>query len=74
MLGVDSSEQKRKILTVDDDPVNNEIIKDILEDYYEVKSVCSGQECLDTLQHYHPEMILTDVMMPDGDTIELRSD
>jgi signal transduction histidine kinase/ligand-binding sensor domain-containing protein/DNA-binding response OmpR family regulator len=66
---VDQS-NKRKILIVED---NHEIIiylKNILKNEYELKSANNGKEGIKCLSTYHPDMIITDVMMPEMDGIE----
>lgn len=60
-----------KILVVDDDQRNLMIIEEILGDNYELKTAQSGEECLDVLENYTPDLILLDIMLPgmDGYTI-----
>ena len=59
------SSYKPKILAVDDDPVNLQILKNILsEDHYEVKTVSSGKEALKQLEWNEWDLIISDVMMP----------
>ncbi|MGN0695407.1 MAG: HD domain-containing phosphohydrolase [Oscillospiraceae bacterium] len=63
---------QRRILTVDDEPMNNKIIAHIMSDepIYEIVSVCSGKEALDILEEQSFNLILLDVMMPDMDGFE----
>ncbi|ALQ09824.1 MULTISPECIES: response regulator [Pseudoalteromonas] len=54
-----------KILAVDDEPFNLEIIEEILEDLdFELKVAVSGPECLSMVEDYMPQVILLDVSMP----------
>lgn len=54
-----------RILAVDDEPFNLEIIEEILLDLdFELKMVCSGPECLSVVEEYAPQVILLDVSMP----------
>ena len=54
-----------KILAVDDEPFNLEIIEEILEDLdFELRLASSGQECLSMVEEYMPQVILLDVSMP----------
>ncbi len=55
---------KYKILSVDDEPTNQLVINEILEDDYKVKLVSSGEKCLETVKKYSPDLILLDVNMP----------
>ena len=63
---------KRRILTVDDEVMNNKIIAHIMRDepMYEVVSVCSGREALKILEQQSFNLILLDVRMPEMDGLE----
>ena len=55
----------RKILLVDDEAGFAELLRDLLEmDNYEVELAHDGQEGLDKLQGYVPDVIISDVVMP----------
>lgn len=54
-----------KILAVDDEPFNLEIIEEILEGLdFELQVATSGPECLNMVEGYMPQVILLDVSMP----------
>ncbi|AYM87584.1 response regulator [Pseudoalteromonas agarivorans] len=54
-----------KILAVDDEPFNLEIIEEILEDLdFELQVATSGPECLAMVEGHMPQVILLDVSMP----------
>ncbi|MGB3225012.1 MAG: hybrid sensor histidine kinase/response regulator [Desulforhopalus sp.] len=55
-----------KVLIVDDESQNVRIMKELLSYHpqYECKEAKSGEEALDVLKTYFPEIILLDVMMP----------
>ena len=55
---------KGKILIVDDEPFNCEIMQEILESHYDLKVVNSGQDCLDSAPAWQPDVILLDISMP----------
>jgi len=57
-------EERPKVLVVDDEPFNLEIMQEILEEEYEVSYVKSGQECMDLVGKLMPDVILLDVNMP----------
>ena len=63
---------KRRVLTVDDEAMNNLRIAHIMKDEprYELVSAESGKEALALLQEQHFELILLDVMMPEMDGLE----
>src|SRR5690625_2439349 len=61
-----------KILAVDDDPVNLQVLTNILsEDHYEVEIVTSGKEALHQLERKGWDLIISDVMMPTMSGYEL---
>lgn len=53
-----------KILVVDDEPFNREIMQEILEPAYEVSYAESGPECLELASRVNPGVILLDINMP----------
>ncbi len=55
---------KSRILVVDDEPVNVEILQEMLSDDYETVSAYSGNEALDMVEKTSPDLILLDIMMP----------
>jgi len=60
-----------KVLIVDDDMLNLEILEEILMDFCDVKTANSGDEALDLLPKYMPDLILLDIMMPGMDGYEV---
>ncbi len=55
----------QKILIVDDDYDTRTVVKTILVGSgYQVEEAASGQEALDALENFDPELIVLDVMMP----------
>jgi CheY-like chemotaxis protein len=57
-------EDRPKILVVDDEPFNLEIMQEILEEDYEVSYAKSGSECMDMVTKLMPDVVLLDVNMP----------
>ena len=55
---------KNRVLVVDDEPFNREIMQELLEPEFEVSYVASGQECLDLAPQWQPGIILLDISMP----------
>jgi diguanylate cyclase (GGDEF)-like protein len=63
---------KKRILVVDDHEDNVEVLRARLEARgYDVEGAMSGQEALDTVVRWCPDLILLDVMMPDMDGLEV---
>ncbi|MFH1056019.1 MAG: response regulator [Candidatus Altiarchaeota archaeon] len=54
-----------KVMVVDDDQVLSNVTKTVLEvNGFEVVTALNGQECLDKLRNFKPDVILLDIMMP----------
>lgn len=60
-----------KILIVDDDPMNIDILMDDLEDLYTLRSAESGEEALQIIPEFRPDLILLDIMMSGIDGYEV---
>ena len=53
------------ILVVDDEPINIQVLRNVLQPHgYAVRSVTSGREALQFVDHTVPDLIILDVMMP----------
>lgn len=64
--------KKEKILVVDDNPKNIQILANILKgESYEIEFATSAQETLKWIEKEEFDLILLDVMMPDMDGFEL---
>ncbi|HKT33910.1 MAG TPA: response regulator, partial [Nitrospira sp.] len=68
---------RSRILVVDDNADMRGYVGRLLGEYYEVETVHSGRIALDRVKVHPPDLVLTDVMMPDVDGFallrELRS-
>jgi PleD family two-component response regulator len=58
---------KIKILVVDDQPVNIQIIHQMLNADYQIFMATSGAQAITLCQNNPPDLILLDVLMPDLD-------
>lgn len=64
--------KKPSILIIDDEPNNFDVMETFLSDQdYQLQYAASGQEAIDSLDSYDPDLILLDVMMPEMDGIEV---
>ncbi len=52
-----------KILAVDDDPRNIDILKHLLKDMCELSSASNGDEALQKVNEFMPDIVLLDIMM-----------
>jgi DNA-binding response OmpR family regulator len=65
------SGDKKTILVVEDDTHIREIIKIVLEmENFKVIEASNGREALDVVSHTIPDLIITDIMMPEMDGIQ----
>ncbi|WP_406655633.1 PAS domain S-box protein [Methanolobus sp. ZRKC2] len=55
---------RSRILVVDDDPVNVQLIEAQLANEYDIITALSGEEALEAVCHKKPDLIILDVMMP----------
>ncbi len=55
---------KPKILVVDDEPLNIELIEGVLSNDYEVIKASSGIDALIKMEETMPDLIILDIMMP----------
>ncbi len=60
-----------KILVVDDEPNNLEVLRGILGNTYTLAFAKNGVQALDAARRHHPDLILLDVMMPGMDGYEV---
>ncbi|MCF8032325.1 MAG: response regulator [Desulfarculaceae bacterium] len=64
-LATEAEDASRKVLVVDDEELNRELLEDLLIPLgYEVTSAPDGQSALDMAAQDPPDVILLDVMMP----------
>ncbi|KKK85245.1 hypothetical protein LCGC14_2775210, partial [marine sediment metagenome] len=61
---------KKKILIVDNDEINVAIFKELLEEQYVLATVSSGQQCLEKIYQFKPDLVLLDIIMPGMDGYE----
>jgi putative two-component system response regulator len=54
---------RKLVMAIDDDPDILDFIQSVLSPHYDVKTGCSGGECLNLVASVHPDVILLDVIM-----------
>ena len=66
------TEKKRKLLIVEDDDLTLELLTSVIQrEGYEVVAVDRGTAAIPYLQEYHFDLLLSDIVMPEMDGIEL---
>ncbi len=61
-----------RIAIIEDDIVIRESLKEILElNGYQVLAVDSGLDLIKRINEFHPDVLITDIIMPDKDGIEI---
>ena len=63
----------KKILIVDDEKITLKMTQHILAGKYETICVSSGKKAIEAYKHERPDMILTDLHMPEMSGFELQS-
>src|SRR5688572_18684841 len=63
--------RRKRVLVVDDNPVNREIVEEILAGEYEVHMADNGVDALKVASRCRPVVALLDVMMPGMDGYEI---
>jgi len=64
-------ENKKSILIVEDDQLIRYLLKDILQETYILYEAGTGIEALEVIKRSSPDLIISDIMMPDMDGLEL---
>jgi len=63
---------KTKVLIVDDEPAIREVLEMILQEWgYEVRLASDGSEAKDLVESYDPEIVISDVVMPQLSGLDL---
>lgn len=65
------SDDRSKVLVVDDERFNINVLVDLLKPHYKMMVSKSGEQALEVCQTLKPDLILLDVMMPEMDGYEV---
>jgi len=64
-------DDKKMVLIVEDEQRIRYLLKDILSEYYIVYEAATGKEALEVIHRITPDLIISDIMMPDFDGLQL---
>ncbi|PWV55843.1 ATP-binding protein [Chitinophaga sp. S165] len=68
---VPAGEEKARLLVVDDNADMRDYLQRLLEKQYSVDTAANGKEALDKINANLPELVISDIMMPEMDGIQL---
>lgn len=61
----------RKVLVVDDEPQITRVLRrSLAAHHYDVRTAADGVSGIETLQDWHPDLVITDLQMPEMDGIQ----
>jgi two-component system KDP operon response regulator KdpE len=64
--------ERRKILVVDDEPQITRVLKTALSSRgYSIRTAADGDEAIQTMKEWEPDLLITDLRMPNLDGLEL---
>src|SRR4030095_15808295 len=64
--------ENRRILVVDDEPQITRVLRRSLSAHrYDVRTAADGQSALETIQDFHPDLVITDLQMPELSGLDL---
>ncbi|MEP4484198.1 MAG: response regulator [Halioglobus sp.] len=67
----ESQAELSRLLVVDDEPANIQILSGILQEHYILIAATNGKKALELAKAQHPDLILLDMMMPEMDGVEV---
>ncbi len=62
---------QHRILVVDNDQINLNIISETLSEYYQIETSETGEDALKIIDQFSPDIVLLDIMMPGIDGYEV---
>lgn len=71
MENILNTDEKGTILIVDDDPMNINVLSEILEDKHEILFATNGRDALKIADDENPDLIILDILMPEMDGYEV---
>jgi signal transduction histidine kinase/DNA-binding response OmpR family regulator/ligand-binding sensor domain-containing protein len=71
LVGSFNQKEKRSVLIVEDDQLIRFLLRDILTGAYVIYESATGLEAMELMKRVMPDIIVSDIMMPDMDGLEL---
>ena len=68
------AKQKSLILIIDDETEIRNLLHDILSPFYEIIEAADGNEGIEQLKHHRPDLIISDIIMPNMSGVELLNE
>ncbi|ACU61207.1 ATP-binding response regulator [Chitinophaga pinensis] len=68
---IEEGEERARVLIVDDNADMRDYLQRLLEKQYYIETAANGKLALEKIATHQPELIISDVMMPEMDGIEL---
>jgi signal transduction histidine kinase/ligand-binding sensor domain-containing protein/DNA-binding response OmpR family regulator len=65
------NEDKKSLLIVEDEQLIRYLLKDIFKDLYIIYEASTGKEALEVIKRAMPDLIISDIMMPDMNGLQL---
>jgi len=66
------SDRRPRVLAIDDEPAMNELVSGLLSGLgYEVETAVAGQPGRERFEAFRPDVVIVDMMLPDGDGLAL---
>lgn len=62
---------RKNILIVDDEPINNLFLTELLEEHFELTQVENGDDALAAIEQSPPDLVLLDIVMPGKSGLEI---
>lgn len=69
--GKNPLQKASKVLVVDDNPDMRNYIKGLLQNYFSIETATNGKEALEKINLSTPDLVISDIMMPVMDGVEM---
>ncbi|WP_158021985.1 hybrid sensor histidine kinase/response regulator transcription factor [Flammeovirga pacifica] len=70
-IKIDENLKDQTVFFVEDNPDLREFVQSVLSDHFNIKAFENGRKCLDYLEKEWPDLLLSDILMPELNGLEL---